>query len=43
VSDAFVLEELHEVNGEETFTDSAFAVEDEVETFMCLQVMSIRT
>ena len=43
VSDAFVLEELDEIHGEEAFADSAFAVEDEVETFHVLSGLSIRT
>jgi len=33
VGDAFVLEVLDEIDGEETFADAAFAVENEVETF----------
>jgi hypothetical protein len=36
VSDAPVLEELHEVDGEEAFADAAFAIEDKVETFHVL-------
>ena len=36
VGDALVLEELDEVDGEETFADTAFAIEDEVETFHAL-------
>jgi len=41
--DAFVLEELHEVDGEETLADTAFAMEHEVETFHVLSGLSIRT
>jgi hypothetical protein len=33
VGDALVFEELDEIDGEEAFADTAFAVEDEVETF----------
>src|ERR1035437_9667376 len=43
VSDAPVLEELHEVDAEETFADAAFAIEDEVETFHVFSGLSIRT
>jgi hypothetical protein len=43
VRDAFVLEELDEIDGEETFPHTAFAVEDEVETFHVLAGLSIRT
>jgi hypothetical protein len=43
VRDAFVFEELNEVDGEETFADTAFAIEYEVETFHVLSGLSIRT
>lgn len=43
VRDAPVFEELHEVDGEEAFSDAAFAIEDEVETFHVLSGLSIRT
>jgi hypothetical protein len=43
VRNAFVLQELDEVHDEEAFPDSAFAVEDEVETFHALCGLSIRT
>ena len=36
VGDALVLEKLDEIDGEEAFADTAFAVEDEVETFHVL-------
>ena len=43
VRDTPVLEELHEVDREEAFADTAFAIEDEVETFHVLSGLSIRT
>ena len=42
MGDARVLEKLNEIDGEETFANSAFAVEDEVETFHVLWGLSIR-
>jgi hypothetical protein len=33
VLDAFVLQVLDKIDGEETFADTAFAVEDEIEAF----------
>jgi hypothetical protein len=35
VGDALVFEELDEIDCEEAFADTAFAVKDEVETFSC--------
>src|SRR5258706_79398 len=43
MGDAFVLEELDEIHGEEAFADSAFAVEDEVEAFHVGGGLSFRT
>ena len=43
VRDAPVFEELDEVDGEEAFAYTAFAIEDEVETFHMLSGLSIRT
>ena len=41
--DALVFEELNKIDGEETFADAAFAIEDEVETFHVLSGLSILT
>ena len=43
VRDTLVLQELHEVNGKETFADAAFAVDDEIKTFHVFCGVSIRT
>ena len=43
MGDARVLEKLNEIDGEETFANSSFAVEDEVETFHVVWGFSIRT
>ena len=36
VGDAFVFEELDEIDGEEAFADAALSVEDEIEAFHVL-------
>ena len=41
--DALVFEELNKIDGEEAFANTAFAVEDEVETFHVLSGLSILT
>ena len=43
MGDPFVLEELDEVDGKEAFADTAFAIEDEVESFHVFGVVTMRT
>ena len=43
MGDALVFEELDEIDGKEAFTDTALAIEDEVETFHVLWGLSILT
>jgi len=42
MGDALVFQVMDKVDGEETFADTAFAVEDEIETFHVVCGLSIR-